>query len=301
MFVVTLISPSSEYTLDEVSINRVFKTIEKSKGGVENISWLCKDEACDIFFNTPADIAELGSKIRQTLHPHPIDAIVQPVAKRRKKMLIADMDSTMIKQECIDEIADFVGAKERVAAITERAMNGELDFKEALQERVALLKGLPAETLQRVYSERIIFMDGAKTLISTMRKHGSFCVLVSGGFTFFTSRVSESLGFHTNEANILEIEHDALTGTVKEPILDKTSKVHFLEHYAKNQQLGLDEIVAIGDGANDIPMLLKAGLGIAYHAKPIVQEQARACINHNDLTALLYIQGYKKGEFITNE
>lgn len=232
--------------------------------------------------------AALSSVIRP---PSSIDYIAQPAANRRKKLLICDMDSTIITVECIDELADFVGKKAEVAAITERAMNGELDFAQALTERVALLAGLPESTLQRCYDERVRFTPGAKELVSAMRANGATCVLVSGGFTFFTSRVAEALGFHAHHANVLEVEGGALTGRVVPPILGKEAKLAQLEHYVNVLGMTPADVLAVGDGANDLPMLLAAGLGVAYHAKPSVQAAAHHRINHCDLRALLWAQG----------
>ncbi len=199
------------------------------------------------------------------------------------------MDSTMITVECIDEMADFVGKKAEVARITERAMNGELDFAQALCERVALLKGLSESTLQQCYDERVKMMPGAKELIAAMRKQGGYTVLVSGGFTFFTSRVRDVLGFHEDFSNRLEVENGMLTGRVIPPILGKEAKLQTLKDTCKNLGISTQNVIAVGDGANDLPMLLEAGLGVAYHAKPVVQAQASARINHCDLSALTYL------------
>ena len=204
----------------------------------------------------------------------------------------------MIAQECIDELADKVGLKAHVAAITERAMNVELDFKAALRERVLLLKDLPAQTLQDVFDNHITLMPGAKALVATMKAHGATTHLVSGGFTFFTERVAKALGFDTDEANILELAEGKLSGTVREPILDKDSKRASLERHAAQHNLPLSATLAVGDGANDLPMLLAAGLGVAYHAKPVVEAQAPASIRFNDLSALLYLQGIPKDEWV---
>lgn len=258
-------------------------------GGAGQIIWLEQDRACDVFFdNEPAPLAMDN-----------VDCVIQPVANREKKLLISDMDSTMINQECIDELADVVGLKAHVAAITERAMNGELDFKEALRERVALLKGLTRADLERVMNERITAMSGAGILLRTMKARGVYTVLVSGGFTFFTSRVAQQLGFDIDVANHLEMDSERLTGLVREPILDKDTKREQLLHFAAQQNIPLTATLAVGDGANDLPMLLAAGLGVAYHAKPTVQQQAKARINHNDLTALLFIQGIPRSEWLT--
>lgn len=222
-----------------------------------------------------------------------IDWIVQPIETRRKKLLITDMDSTMITGECIDELADFVGKKAEVAAITERAMNGELDFAEALTERVALLRGLPEAVLQQCYDERVKMMPGGRELVARMRAEGAQCVLVSGGFTFFTQRVAAELGFHEHYANVLEVQDGKLTGRVVPPILGKEAKLAVLQRKVAELGITPEDVLAVGDGANDLPMLLAAGLGVAYHAKPVVQAQAKHRINHCDLSALLYAQGYK--------
>lgn len=267
--------------------------IAKSVGAAQ-WQWLEEGTAADLFLRSPVLDAALPARLATAR----IDSILQPAADREKKLLISDMDSTMINQECIDELAGFVGLKDHVAAITERAMNGELDFKAALRERVALLKDLPEETLQQAYDKHITLMSGARTLVQTMRTRGAYCLLVSGGFTFFTARVAAALGFHADEANILNIAGGKLSGTVAEPILDKTSKRDSLHRAAKEKGLVLSDTLAVGDGANDLPMLLDAGLGVAYHAKPTVQQQAKHCINHTDLTALLYAQGIAKKDWV---
>lgn len=216
---------------------------------------------------------------------------------RRKSMLIADMDSTMITVECIDELADFVGAKEKVSAITEATMRGELNFEAALRERVALLKGLPASELEACYNDRIKIMPGARTLVQTMTSNGHFAALVSGGFTFFTEKVSQQIGFQAHRANILELENGKLTGRVKEPICGAKEKLTALDDYCRQQSLEPNLVLAVGDGANDIPMIQAAGLGVAYHAKPKTSAAAHASINNGDLTTLLFYQGYKETEF----
>jgi phosphoserine phosphatase len=266
-------------------------------GTITATEWLAEGTACDVFLSARPSAAALAQLAARCAAAR-VDHILQPTASREKKLLISDMDSTMIDQECIDELADMVGLKAHVSAITERAMNGELDFKEALRARVALLKGLPEGTLQEVFEQRITLMAGAATLLATMKARGASTHLVSGGFTFFTARVAVALGFDTHDANILDIEHAALTGTVREPILDKESKLASLRHYAAQHGVGLTETLAVGDGANDLPMLLAAGLGVAYHAKPTVVAQAAASVRFNDLTALLYAQGIPKSAWV---
>lgn len=226
-----------------------------------------------------------------------LDWCLQPADHRRKKMILADMDSTMITVECIDELADFIGMKGKVAAITEAAMRGELDFEAALKERVALLEGLKVSDLQRCYDDRIRLMAGARTLVQTMKANGAYAALVSGGFTFFTEKVAEAIGFDMDRANILGIEGDALTGKVIEPVCGAATKLETLEEQARRHGLVREDILAVGDGANDIPMIEAAGLGIAYHAKPKTREAASAAVTYGDLTTLLYFQGYSDREF----
>lgn len=293
--VVTVIAPKDQ-PLDEKLINKLFIKIEKAGGSIFGLGWLAEGEACDILFDG-LEVDKARSAVQPVSHEKNVDVIVQVSKHRHKKLLISDMDSTMIHQECIDEIADTLGLKEKVAVITEKAMNGELDFAKALKERVALLEGVTEKQLHQVYASKITLMDGAKTLVQTMAKYGARCVLVSGGFTFFTEKVVGALGFQEHYANTLLIENGALTGAVHEPILDKDSKLDILEQHRKDMAIDSDEILAVGDGANDLPMLLGAGLGIAYHAKPTVIERASHCIKFTDLTSLLYAQGIKKEEF----
>jgi phosphoserine phosphatase len=230
----------------------------------------------------------------------PVDLCVQPGSGRRKRLLVADMDSTIINVECLDELADFAGLKPHIAAITERAMRGELAFETALRERVALLRGLAATALQQAYDERVRLNPGARTLVRTMAAAGARCVLVSGGFTFFTGRVAEAAGFHANRANVLEQDAGALTGQVREPILGREAKLAALLEEAAALDLPLSAALAVGDGANDLAMIEAAGLGVAYRAKPIVAAQANARVDHADLTALLHFQGYAEDEFVTD-
>ena len=229
-----------------------------------------------------------------------VDLIVQKSGNRKKAMLLADMDSTMIQQECIDELADVAGVGDHVAGITARAMNGELDFEAALIERVGLLAGLDQSVIARVIAERITFMPGAQVLLATMRATGGYAALVSGGFTAFTQYVADTLGFDENRANTLLIENGTLTGDVGRPILGREAKVQALEEITQRLHLAPEDVLAVGDGANDLGMLGRAGTGVALHAKPSVAAQCDVRINHGDLTALLYLQGYAKSEFVTD-
>ena len=259
-------------------------------------AWLDDGTACDITFgDIDPKIAE--QSIRDHFAGVPMDVAVQRAENRRKRLLIADMDSTIVTGETLDELAEFAGCKEAVVNITRRAMNGEIDFAGALRERVALLKGLPADSLEKTY-ELIDLTPGAETLVRTMRTFGAKTMLVSGGFTYFTERVSRRVGFDGNKGNVLELSGGVLSGQVIDPILDKDSKLRSLQEFTTAFGLTADDTLAVGDGANDLPMIMAAGLGVAYHAKPVVAEQARTRIEHGDLTALLYLQGYRKSDFV---
>jgi phosphoserine phosphatase len=244
------------------------------------------------------DLASVRAAAEKALDGLPVDACVQPWSGRKKRLFVADMDSTIINVECLDELADFAGVKDQVAAITERAMRGELEFEGALRERVAMLKGLGLDALQRAYDERVRLNPGARTLVETMAANGARCVLVSGGFTFFTQRVAQAAGFHAQRANTLTEDGAALAGTVGEPILGREAKLAALKEEAAALDIPLSETLAIGDGANDLAMIEASGLGIAYRAKPVVSAQAHARIDHADLTAVLYFQGYRAEEFV---
>ncbi|TRL37453.1 phosphoserine phosphatase SerB [Rhizobium straminoryzae] len=261
--------------------------------------WLTDGVACDLALRDETDPKAAEASLRAFLAGQPVDVVVQPAETRRKKLLIADMDSTMIGQECIDELADVVGLKDKVATITARAMNGEIAFEPALRERVALLKGLPIGVVDEVIAKRITLTSGGPQLIATMRARGFHTALVSGGFTVFTSRIAAMLGFHENRANILLEQDGVLTGEVAEPILGKQAKVDALEEIAATLGISPTEAMAVGDGANDLGMIKLAGAGVALHAKPTVAAEAGMRIDHGDLTALLYIQGYRRSDFAT--
>ena len=267
---------------------------------VSEPEWLAPEIACDIYLSAPKDPpnALFASMLAEALRL--ADAVIQPESTtRKKKLLLSDMDSTIIQQECIDELADIAGLRDQVSVITERAMQGELDFKQALTERVMLLKGLSTKALEKVYDERIQLMPGAKALVATMKANGARCVLVSGGFTYFTSRVRDAVGFDSDRANLLDVADNMLTGEVVPPILDKDAKLQSLKENMFQLDLPKELTLAIGDGANDLPMIEAAGLGVAYHAKPVVRAKANASLNHADLTGVLYMQGYKKSEIIS--
>ena len=249
----------------------------------------------DIFFQGDP----LAARVQLEKNGSEVDIAVQPEANRLKKLLISDMDSTMITVECIDELADYAGIKPQIAEITERAMQGELDFEEALRGRVALLKGLGIAAIQQCLDERVRTMPGAEILVRTMAKQGASTILVSGGFTKFAKPVAQAIGFESFHANILEEESGVLTGGLDGPVVDAARKVEFLQTGAATANLSLEQCMAVGDGANDIPMLQRAGLGIAYHAKPKAAQAADVAIRYNDLTALLYIQGIAADQWVT--
>ena len=260
--------------------------------------WLADGIACDLPLKTGTDIAETMAKIRAALGDLPVDIVIQEQDTRRKKLLIADMDSTMIQQECIDELAEEVGLRDHIAGITARAMNGEIAFEPALRERVALLKGLPVTIIDQVIANRITLTPGGRELIATMKKHGAYTALVSGGFTSFTGKIADMLGFDENRANILLDDGSKLTGEVAEPILGAEAKKISLDQICATLGITPHEVMAVGDGANDLPMIKHAGSGVALHAKPSVAAQASMRIDHGDLTALLYLQGYRKTDFV---
>jgi phosphoserine phosphatase len=292
--VATLICNPANPALDSTIVDGA-RAVLPSPGAAH---WLFDEVAVDIPFTGSDDIGAIVSRLRQARGDFPIDIVVQPQANRRKKLFLADMDSTMIGQECIDELADFAGLKAHVAGITERAMRGEIEFEPALRERVALLKGLPVSVVDEVLAKRIAPTPGGRELVMTMRANGAYTCLISGGFTLFTSVVAEMIGFQENRANELKVENGKLTGEVTEPILGRAAKLATL--FELREAFDLDEIdtLVVGDGANDLGMIGEAGLGVAFHAKPAVAAAAAARIDYGDLTALLYAQGYRREEFV---
>lgn len=289
MFTIILLSPPQARALDPALVD----SLRNAWGGGDAL-WLSADEAAEFAVAVkPANFEEVWKSCQAM----GVDVISVETATRRKKMLLADMDSTMIQQECIDELAEEAGVGAHVKAITARAMNGELDFEGALHERVGLLNGLDASVIDKVLAERITLMPGGPTLLATMKAHGAHAALVSGGFTAFTARVSEMLGFDENRANTLIVEQGVLTGEVGLPILGKQAKVDALEEITSRLGLAAADVIAVGDGANDLGMLGRAGLGVALHAKPSVAAQCDVRVNFGDLTALLYVQGYGRGDF----
>jgi phosphoserine phosphatase len=289
MFTATVLTDPARPMLDRTTV----ESLRNAWGGGA-VVWLDSGVAAE--FALP----ELPSNLWQVWQDFQglgVDLAVQPSEGRRKRLLLADMDSTMIRQECIDELADRAGVGARVAAITARAMNGELDFEAALRERVGLLSGLDEGVIAEVLATRITFMPGGRALVATMKAHGAYAALVSGGFTAFTGPIAAALGFDEHRANVLQVQDGRLTGTVAEPILGRAAKVRALEDICARLGLSEDQAMAVGDGANDLGMLGRAGSGVALHAKPSVAAQCALRVNHGDLTALLYLQGYSRAEF----
>jgi phosphoserine phosphatase len=283
-----LLSNPARPTLDSGIVQAAVEILRASGATVGAPDWLAPEVACDIPFEGPA-LPSLGMT--------GIDAVFVAAEGRRKRLLVADMESTMIDNEMLDELADFLGLREKISAITARAMNGEIDFAGALKERVGLLKGLPLAKLDEA-TKRIRYTPGGATLVATMKQHGAYCALVSGGFTHFTKLVAGRLGFDFDSANVLTHDGAALAGTVEMPILGKEAKLEALRHLSASRGIATADAVAVGDGANDLPMLEEAGLGVAFHAKPAVAAQVRARLDHCDLTGLLYLQGYRRSEFV---
>jgi phosphoserine phosphatase len=286
--ILTVIAQREATSLTDAQLARIRDAVG---GGAPVI--LSAGEAADI----PVAEQPEPSRLAEALAGAPIDAITVKSRGRRKALLLADMDSTIVQGETLDELAGFAGLGEKIAAITARAMNGELDFKEALRERVAMLKGLPVDALERTW-ERVRMTPGARELVATMRARGALTVLVSGGFSFFTAKVATALGFDEHRSNTLLDDGAVLSGSVAEPILDRDSKLQALHEFAARRGVKLGATMAVGDGANDLDMLGAAGLGIAFHAKPIVAHAARAKVDHAGLRALLFVQGYPADSFV---
>ncbi|MCG6856951.1 MAG: phosphoserine phosphatase SerB [Salaquimonas sp.] len=265
--------------------------------GAPDPVWLAEAIACDIALPRGLEAAEALTVLSDMLSGQPVDHAVQEAGTRRKKALIADMDSTMIGQECIDELAGEAGLRDKVSAITARAMNGEIEFEPALRERVALLKGLPVNVVDKVIAERITLAAGGRELVATMRANGAHTMLVSGGFTRFAGPIAERLGFDSFSANVLNETAGIFDGTVAEPILGRQAKIDALNRAARNRGIAPADFIAVGDGANDLDMMALAGTGVALHAKSAVAAKARIRVDHGDLTALLYLQGYRRSEF----
>lgn len=294
--VLTLIADPARVELDSGIVDTARSALERAGARAAGPDWLAPRTACDLPFAAIGPQAAEAA-LRQELSRVPIDVVAQRIPSRRKKLLVADMDATIIMGESLDELADIAGLKAQVAAITRRSMNGEIDFATALRQRVAMLKGLPAAALERA-AARITLTPGARALVQTMRAAGAYTVLVSGGFRHFTRLVGPAVGFDRDEANELEIVAGRLTGRVKEPILGRDGKLRVLREVAAERRVARAQILAVGDGANDLPMLKAAGLGVAYRAKPAVAAAAKVRIEHGDLTALLYIQGYRTEEIV---
>lgn len=290
--VLTLIAPARS----NAAIAPLCFSLQK-RLGASAPEWLSAGEACDLYFRPePEALSGIREAVADAAENAAIDAVIQPLAHRRKRLLIADMDSTVIAQECLDEIAALAGIGPQIAAITERAMRGELPFEAALKERISLLRGFPLSKLQQVLDDRVTLTPGARTLVATMAANGARCALVSGGFTFFTGAVAARAGFHAHYGNCFAVSDGVIIG-VEEPILGREAKLETLLKEAAALDLPLAETMAVGDGANDLAMLKAAGLGVAFHAKPAVAAAAAAKIDHCDLTALLYLQGFKRAEF----
>ncbi|MBT3237756.1 MAG: phosphoserine phosphatase SerB [Rhodospirillaceae bacterium] len=294
--VLTLICDPLNPDLDSSIVSEAAAALNAQGGETGTPDWLSDGVACDIVFGG-ISLSDACAAVDLHLQGFPVDIAAQTLDGRRKKLLVADMDSTIVTSETLDELADYAGHGEDVVKITARAMNGEVGFADALRERVALLEGLEADALEKTMA-RVNMTSGAETLVGTMAANGAKALLVSGGFTYFTERVRDMAGFARDMGNTLEIEGGKLTGRVIEPIVNNVVKLQALQDFATDNGVGVGDVLAVGDGANDLDMLQAAGTGVAYHAKPVVSARARIRIEHADLTALLYLQGYRKSDFI---
>ena len=293
-YVLTLIGNMESMPLEPVHIERVYRRLATTG----ETDWLREREACDLFIDSPVSAVDLAEQARDALSGTAIDTVCTSIEGRRRKILISDMDSTVIDQECIDELGDAIGVGSQIREITAAVVNGDISFSDALRKRLALMIGMDRRLLKSVYEERISLKAGARTLVQTMRHHGAFCILVSGGFTFFTRRVAERIGFHDHQGNELAFADGKLTGKVLEPVLGRSAKLNTLRSLCDEKGLEPSDVLAVGDGANDIKMIGAAGLGVAFHGSDSLRKQANAHIDHGDLTALLYIQGFRKSEFV---
>ena len=291
--VVTLITGTTGPVLDDNMIATAASGFDVS------VDWLAPGVAADLIMEGE-ETSVVDMTIRKRLASQPIDVVVQNITHRRKKLLVADMDSTVITVECIDVLANRAGIGDRVADLTARTILGELDFASSLRERVALLAGTPITVLDDAWRHDVALTAGARTLVATMRAHGAFTALISGGFTWFTERVSEAVGFDMHQANRLIVDHDHLVGQIAEPVLDRGAKETLLRDLVRKRKISMADSLAVGDGANDIAMIQAAGLGVAFHGVDAVKDVAGASIEHGDLTALLYLQGYRLNEFVGN-
>ena len=293
-YVLTLIGNMASMPLESVHVERVYRRLATTG----ETDWLAEREACDLFIDSPLSAVEVAEQARDALSGTAIDTVCTSIEGRRRKLLISDMDSTVIDQECIDELGDAIGVGSQIREIMAAVISGDISFSDALRKRLALMIGMDRRLLKSVYEERISLKAGARTLVQTMRHHGAFCILVSGGFSYFTRRIAERIGFHDHQGNELAFADGKLTGQVLEPILGRSAKLNTLRSLCDEKGLEPSDVLAVGDGANDIKMIEAAGLGVAFHGSDSLKKRANARIDHGDLTALLYIQGFRKSEFV---